>query len=60
MMPAFANRISMRPFCSFTICEIRDVTLNTGDIVVVVFADLLDCRIEFPLAAAGDENVGTF
>jgi hypothetical protein len=33
--------------------------MNAGDVVVVVFADLLDCCIEFALAAAGDENVGT-
>jgi hypothetical protein len=32
--------------------------LDTGD-VVVVFAYLLYCRVEFALTAAGDENIGT-
>ena len=32
--------------------------MDTGDVVVVVFADLLYCRLEFALTAAGDENVG--
>ena len=34
-----------------------NVALNAGDVIVVVFANQLDCCIEFALAATGDENV---
>ena len=37
------------------ICEIWDVTLNTGD----VFADLLDSCLKFALAEIVDKNVRT-
>jgi hypothetical protein len=37
----------------------QDIFTFTLMAVVVVFADLLDCCIDFALAATGDENVGT-
>ena len=37
-----------------------EISIMSAFVVVVVFAYLLDCCIEFALASTGDKNIGTF